>query len=350
MNEPLVSIIIPVYNTPKDLLVTCIQSINQQNYSNVEVILIDDGSTELSTISTLHELENNHNLLVFHESNGGVSFARNKGTKYASGKYIMYVDSDDILFPESIAVGIDIAESKGADMVLGCLIKTRTIIDLNLKNTNHKLLDITEEKYDVLRSVYLNQNPLELKSFCTNGCISRGPVARLIKAKIAKQIAFPTDIAVGEDIIWNMRLLKVVNKICLCNDAWYGYVIHDNSAIRKYYGNRELIVSDYLKCLEEENKDFCNNNIDIYCNNIVMEFYCILRYELMSEECLMTKKEKNNYVHSLLKKEPWVLLANKKNRKTLSLKHKLLLVLCKFNIWQGVMTWLNYKNSIKKSN
>ena len=204
--EPLVSIIIPVYNTAKQSLIDCILSITTQNYANLEIIVIDDGSTDLTTINTLKELEVNHNLLVYHETNKGVSVSRNKGTEYATGKYIMYVDSDDFLYPNALSIGVEIAETKGADLVIGCIQKSRALFNLNIQNFEHKVFELLDNNFDILRSVYLNKDPLELISFYAQGYISRGPYARLIKAEIAKQVLFPQGLSLGEDINTGKRL------------------------------------------------------------------------------------------------------------------------------------------------
>lgn len=350
MVEPRISIVVPVYNTHEQYLKTCVRSILAQDYCNIELIIVDDGSTDPSTITILNALEIQYNhIIVYHKENGGVSSSRNKGTEIATGEYIMYVDADDIMYPDIVPYGVKMAKDNNADLVIGGVQKIATQQIYDARDSQPSLYKLEVDDYDMLRKVYFNQKPQELTKYCSKGYISRAPYARIIKSEIAKKTFFPIDLHIGEDAIWNLRLLNNAKNIYICNSVWYGYYIHDNSAIRKYYGNRERIVSQYLECIEKENKEFCNNNMDIYCNNIVMEFYCILRYELMAKECPMTKKEKNSYVDGLLKKEPWVLLTNHKNRKTLSLKHKLLLISCYLNIWQCEMSLLKFKNIINQN-
>lgn len=105
--EELVSIIIPVYNTPKQFLEECLESIRKQRYKNIEVIIVDDGSKH-ETASYLDTLKEK-NIVIAHKNRGGVSSARNYGVRCAKGNYICFVDADDLIsekFVESLYKGI----------------------------------------------------------------------------------------------------------------------------------------------------------------------------------------------------------------------------------------------------
>ncbi|MDH5729820.1 MAG: glycosyltransferase [Gammaproteobacteria bacterium] len=111
----LVSIIIPCYNAEKFISET-VQSALNQNYSPIEVIVVNDGSTDSSLVIVEKLAIENANLIIHNGANRGVSFARNTGTDMASGKYIQYVDSDDLLDEDAIAKRVDILESNNADV------------------------------------------------------------------------------------------------------------------------------------------------------------------------------------------------------------------------------------------
>ena len=116
-----VSIIVPVYNAEKTIR-RCIDSALQQSEENIELLLIDDGSTDLSgQICDEYALIDSR-ITVFHQNNTGVSGARNKGLEYARGEYITFLDADDELFPDAIHVLKDKAKSCDADMVIGRLV------------------------------------------------------------------------------------------------------------------------------------------------------------------------------------------------------------------------------------
>lgn len=109
MSEPLVSIIIPVYNTEK-YLERCINSIMEQTFKDYELLLIDDGSTDRSSSICDDYADKFENIRVIHKTNGGVSSARNTGIIEAEGKYIYFADSDDIVKPDGLESLVRCAE------------------------------------------------------------------------------------------------------------------------------------------------------------------------------------------------------------------------------------------------
>lgn len=111
----LVSIVIPVYQAGK-YFHDCLQSIQKQSYKNIEIILIDDGSTDGSSEICDEIAKENYNIVVFHQKNSGVSTARNKGIELASGKYIIFIDSDDYIEPDIISVVVQSFEHLNIDL------------------------------------------------------------------------------------------------------------------------------------------------------------------------------------------------------------------------------------------
>lgn len=101
MNNPLISVIVPIYNVERYLR-TCIDSIVNQTYSNLEIILVDDGSPDKCPELCDEYAENDNRVKVIHQKNGGLAHARNVGLENSSGKYVLFVDSDDFIACESI--------------------------------------------------------------------------------------------------------------------------------------------------------------------------------------------------------------------------------------------------------
>ncbi|MBT9050682.1 glycosyltransferase [Lactobacillus delbrueckii subsp. bulgaricus] len=116
--NPLISIIVPTYNVEKYIR-TCIESILAQTYRNIEVIIVNDGSTDqsLEVISDL--ICSHHNIKVINQKNQGLSVARNTGIDAATGKYIAFVDADDKIKPDFVSSLYQIADKTGADIVRG---------------------------------------------------------------------------------------------------------------------------------------------------------------------------------------------------------------------------------------
>lgn len=115
-NEALVSIIIPIYGT-EQFLPKCIDSVLAQTYSQLEIILVDDESPDACPKICDSYMEKDDRIVVIHEENKGVSGARNTGLKRAKGDYIMFVDSDDELYPDAVKIMIEDTEKHDADIV-----------------------------------------------------------------------------------------------------------------------------------------------------------------------------------------------------------------------------------------
>lgn len=116
--NPLISIIVPTYNVEKYIR-TCIESILAQTYRNIEVIIVNDGSTDQSLAVISDLICSHNNVKVINQKNQGVSVARNTGIDAATGKYITFVDPDDKIMPDFVSSLYQIAEKTGADIVRG---------------------------------------------------------------------------------------------------------------------------------------------------------------------------------------------------------------------------------------
>ena len=116
--NPLISIIVPTYNVEKYIR-TCIESILAQTYRNVEVIIVNDGSTDQSLAVISDLICSHHNVKVINQKNQGLSVARNTGIDVATGKYITFVDADDKIMTGFVSSLYQIADKTGADIVRG---------------------------------------------------------------------------------------------------------------------------------------------------------------------------------------------------------------------------------------
>lgn len=117
MQEPLVSVIVPAYNVER-YIQECIESIQKQSIANIEIISVDDGSTD-TTGKILDRLsKEDQRIKIIHKENGGVSSARNEGIDIANGKYIVFVDGDDFLAPDFLEYMITLAERNGSEFCL----------------------------------------------------------------------------------------------------------------------------------------------------------------------------------------------------------------------------------------
>lgn len=114
--EPLVSVIIPVYRT-EEYLAECVSSVLAQTYGNLEIILVDDGSPDNAPAMCDEYARRDSRIRVIHKENGGLSDARNAGKAIAAGQYLTFLDSDDILAPETVAHMLELAQKENAQVV-----------------------------------------------------------------------------------------------------------------------------------------------------------------------------------------------------------------------------------------
>jgi glycosyltransferase involved in cell wall biosynthesis len=143
--EKLVSVIVPIYNVEL-YLKRCIQSIVEQTYKNLEILLIDDGSTDKSS-DICDCFSYDSRVKIFHSFNCGVSFARNKGLNEMTGEYVLFVDSDDYISKYLVEEAVAAAEKKAADIVLFdfSVIESGTIKIKKLSGVNNNHKDMTDD-------------------------------------------------------------------------------------------------------------------------------------------------------------------------------------------------------------
>ena len=152
-NQALISVIIPIYNV-EEYLRECVDSVLNQTFSNFEIILVDDGSTDSSGEICDEYVEKDERITVIHQKNGGLSVARNTGLSEASGKYVYFLDSDDYISENALATLIDIAENDKSDIVFFDAVSFADTDDFTVKqNYIRKNKYLTDNGYDVFASL-----------------------------------------------------------------------------------------------------------------------------------------------------------------------------------------------------
>lgn len=207
-NKPeLISVVIPVYNTEK-YLERSITSVLKQTYTNIELILIDDGSTDKSGIICDDFADKYSNIFVFHKENKGLSHTRNYGVKKARGEYLFFLDSDDYIIKECLSVLHTNLKKYEADVSGG---------SFNFFDDSSSECD-----YDVINKVYVCsgrkacEDLLYGKRFYTSSCNI------LIKNEIAKNIEFPNG-KFHEDEQTTFRYFLESNKAVISYAKTYYY-------------------------------------------------------------------------------------------------------------------------------
>lgn len=203
----MVSIIIPVYNSEK-YLEECIISVMNQTYKNLEIILIDDGSSDRSSEICDVFAKKDTRIKVLHQKNGGVSQARNKGIELSSGEYVAFVDSDDIVNPYLIEKQLFWVEHENADLCIG----EYEYFSSNIPQTRNII---------VSGETYTGEKALEK---IMGGTFSNlGPVTKLIRRSLLKSIRFPENISIGEDMVFSVKLFLAAKKVIYIPMPYYYY-------------------------------------------------------------------------------------------------------------------------------
>ena len=203
-----ISIIVPVYNI-ENYIGECVNSIIEQDYTNYELLLIDDGSKDSSGKICDELSNNNENIVVVHKKNGGLSDARNAGIERANGEYIMFVDGDDFLYDNK------------------CLSKIAKCID----ETSADVIQYKMVYYYESKNKYVFNNDLiilnkgddnYLKKLNENGQISVSACDKIVRSSLLKDngILFEKDL-LSEDVKWSYHLYLVTKSIQTLNEIMY---------------------------------------------------------------------------------------------------------------------------------
>lgn len=153
MNNPLISIVVPVYNVEK-FLRSCLDSILFQTYTNWEAILVDDGSNDNSGCICDEYAQKDRRIRVIYKKNGGVSSARNVGIENARGDWFLFCDSDDILYEDTLHTFVS-RINDGIDSVCGGYVEIDELEESVIRMSSSKDYEILISRNDALKDFYM---------------------------------------------------------------------------------------------------------------------------------------------------------------------------------------------------
>lgn len=278
--NPLISVIVPVFNAGV-YLEQCILSILNQSLKEIEVIAVNDGSTDKSGEILDKIAQQDSRLYVYHRENKGVSAARNFGINNAKGACIGFVDADDWIEPNMYEKMYYLIKRENADLIIcnvnelkeNGVFKRLDLINESIDFTNNGILafsDLMRFKYD-----YSNWNKL----------YSRKVIAE-------NSLRFDEGIKVYEDLLFNCCYFIFSNKALVLSDAYYNYRIHIGSVMNK----KEFIQLDEFVKLY---KSFHKNNLTTNNKNIInvfnKEIFRIYYYNLIPSISNSIKKNKSSF-------------------------------------------------------
>lgn len=250
MENDLISVVVPIYNVEK-YLEECVDSIINQTYKNLEIILVDDGSTDNSGKMCDKFAQNDSRIKVIHKENGGLSDARNCGIEAATGKYIQFIDSDDYIDLDMFEILYNNLKKYNADISM-CSHYILTEDECTAEGSNELLI---YDRVEILKEVLLDE---KVRSYAWN---------KLFSIKLFENIRFPKG-KVFEDILTIPKLFEKANKVVLDDVSKYYYrqrkgsILHvQTKELRLAYINSALEIMEYIKEKEKSLDDYCAYNV-----------------------------------------------------------------------------------------
>lgn len=233
--KPKISVVLPVYNVEK-YLETCVKAITGQTYQNLEIILVDDGSPDGCPALCDELAKTDERIRVLHKENGGLSDARNAGTQIATGEYITFVDSDDVVTKTYVEYLYSLIEKYGCDMSL-C---THTVVFEDGKKIPYG--DGTDEMLDAKEC---------LRRMLYHDVIDTSAWAKLYRTDMAREILYPKG-KLFEDIGTTYRFFLASGKIACGYQSQYFYMQRQNSIVSGKFNPHKLDLLEMTDKMAED--------------------------------------------------------------------------------------------------
>ena len=273
MKNEKISIIIPVYNVYKYIR-ECIESLINQTYSNIEIILVDDGSNDNSGKICDDYAKKDKRIKVIHKENSGVSNSRNVGIEISSGDYIVFVDSDDVVSRDYIK---KLFERHNDKRQIIC-----KFIEFNKEIPNIKLSgNITQIKKDS----FIEISKLSLLNT---------PCCKLYNKKIIKdnKILFDENISIGEDLLFNLEYLKYINEVYILDEYLYYYRRSETNTLTTKYNEKsmDMYIKTYDVYTDFFNKKIKEEDLEHYDTTRIYMIIAIIQNEFKNKKISMFKR------------------------------------------------------------
>lgn len=244
----LVSVVVPIYNV-EQYLDRCIQSIQSQTYENLEIILVDDGSPDNCGKICDQYASKDQRVRVIHKKNGGLSDARNAGVKIATGKYLLFIDSDDFVAEDLVQKTVESAEEYHSDIVLFDYKRLESDGAVEICS----MINIPENQ-----GFYMKDFP-QILFKAISACNKLFRKDFLEKSKIEFPVGY-----YYEDLGSSPKYLLVAERISYVKEPFYNYVIHEGSIMsatkeeKSYYDRCKMIerVISFYQQKQEYGKYF----------------------------------------------------------------------------------------------
>jgi len=272
--KDIVSIIVPIYNREHTLM-RCVKSIIEQTYKNIQIILIDDGSKDRTLVVAKQIAQSDNRIIVLTQDNSGAALARKTGFQYATGDWIMFVDSDDTIDKNMVQEMINRCHQDDSDICMcGYNIITRDQISHHYLPYNSTALDKDRIVEECIKPMvgYDNRKKVDfLPGFSVNKIFN--------KKTISESMFFSDREYFAEDTLLQMYAFEKARRVSILNKPLYNYYITSDSLTNGYRKNGGTIrIKTYNKI-----KDLCNErgyaDIQLRLNN---HLYGVIVYSVIN--------------------------------------------------------------------
>lgn len=303
----MISVIVPIYNVEK-YLSKCIESIINQTYKDLEIILVDDGSTDSSGKICDEFATKDNRIKVIHKNNGGVSSARNQGLDKANGDYIAFVDSDDYIEKDMYEKMINIINKYGVD-----------IVSCNYNHVNGKI----EPFFSLDKDEYIDNKTELIEKIFQYKNYDMILFNKLYKKYIWNNIRFPIGINLAEDLMMLYPTINLANKFYCMKEALYNKMNRDNgltnsTKIEDYINN--VIGYEEFLIKVKQNKLLDYERILVSCYDGLFRHYKHLLDYIYIYNNLEYEKLKKEIENKLIKMYDKKILSKKNQKKNFLLK------------------------------
>ena len=257
----ILSVIVPVYNTPRELLEHCISSIqdNIRNLGGAEILCINDGSTEPHIEEFLKQAEKEDPRFKYiYKPNSGVSDTRNLGIDMAQGEYIVFVDADDYLELDALSYMLESIKKHDADLIVFGFCNNETDFE-----TRDRIEEWISDSSKMSAISTLVEN--DMSQWYEIGVCLATPWGKIYRrdAIIRNKIKFSPSLVLGQDGFFNLCFVSAIDRFYVDNRLVYHYVYYENSAIHKFSNRLINVTINLMPMLEDfvasnypDNKDF----------------------------------------------------------------------------------------------
>lgn len=293
MDKVRISIVVPVYNA-EDYLDRCLHSVMDQEFTSYEVILVDDGSTDASSLICDRYSSTDPRFVTIHQANKGVSAARNAGINMAQGEYVMFLDSDDVLLPFALETMME--NVAGEDVVVGGY-----GVFIGKVPGKEVLPPVTKSYKEDEYPVFFDDN-------ITHNCeLLDSPWAKLFRTKMIRRIRFDEELNYAEDKLFVFDVLSKCKSILAVSHAVYGYYMRPGSLGSDISSDQHIeklmkFIPKYIPVISALNER-CPSVPKVkylYHNDVVGRYLCRILNIFTTRKSSMLTEENLAWVYSLM--------------------------------------------------